>query len=210
VCIVADGFGTAPVEWHEEAALAMVRRLATYLGPAPIVFAGASHVMLIATAARELRLARERLIGSAPEALVSALAAIVALEARCSPREVSVTAIGSPPDGLVVPWSEATIGGYLIDSVLSQVQRARIQARAAHLWPPGPYALGAAAALVTEGVLHGSRRSFSVITPLDGELGVRDGAAALPAVLDSGGIARIRVPLLSPRERVQLETALGA
>ena len=42
---------------------------------------------------------RARLIGSAPEALVSAITAIVAMEAGCSPREVMLTVLGAPPPG---------------------------------------------------------------------------------------------------------------
>ena len=82
-------------------------------------------------------------------------------------------------------------------------------ARAARLWPPGPYALGAAAARVTEAMLHSSRRSYSVLTPLAGEFGVRDRIGTVPALLASHGVAHTRVPELNTRERVQLDTALG-
>jgi malate dehydrogenase len=209
VIIVADRFG-AKAEWQGEEALSMVTRLAASLGDAPIVFAGVTHLELIGHAAREARLPRARLIGSAPQALASAIAAIVAMEARCSSGEVSVTVLGVPPAGFVVPWSEASIGGYALDRVLTQVQRTRVEARAARLWPPGPYALGAAAARVTEAIVTASRRSFSVLTPLGGEFGVRDRVGTLPALLGPRGIVHVRVPDLTTRERVQLETALGA
>jgi len=209
VCVIADRFGRTPSEWQGEEGLAMLTRLAPFLSDAPIVFAGAAHAGLIAHA-WEARLPRERLIGSSPEALASAIAAITAMEAHCSSVDVSVTVLGVPPKGFVVPWSEASIGGYALDRVLSQVQLARIEARVARLWPPGPYALGAAAAQVIEAILHASRRSFSVLTPLGGEFGVRNRVGAVPAGLAARGIVHIRVPDLSPRERVQLETALGA
>ena len=210
ICIVADRFGGRPAEWQGEEALALIARLAASLGDAPIVFAGAAHAELIGHASRELHLPRERLIGSGPEALASAVAAIVAMEARCSVTEVSLALLGVPPNGFVVPWSEASIGGYSLDHVLSQVQLARVEARTARLWPPGPYALGAAAARVAEAVLHSSRRSFSVLTALGGEFGVRGRVGTLPALLASRGIVHIRVPALTTRERVQLESALGA
>lgn len=209
-CIIADRFGAKSSEWQGDEALAMVTRLAASLGDAPMVFAGAAHAELIGHLSREARLPRERLIGSAPEALAAAVAAIVAMEARCSSTEVSLTVLGVPPAGFVVPWSEASIGGYALDRVLSQVQRTRVEARVARLWPPGPYVLGAAAARVTEAVLHSSRRSFSVLTPLGGEFGVRGRVGSLPALLSSRGIVHVRVPALTTRERVQLETALGA
>jgi malate/lactate dehydrogenase len=135
---------------------------------------------------------------------------MVALEARCSPSEVELTVLGTPPSGFVVPWSEASIGGYSLERVLSQVELARIEARAARLWPPGPFALGLAAARVTEAMVRHSRRAFSVLTVLGGEFGVRGRVGALPVTLSPAGIATARVPTLNTRERVRLETALGA
>lgn len=210
VCVIADRAGQGSGEWNGEDGLAMLTRLAPYLGDAPVVFAGSSQAGLLGHAARESGIPRGRLIGSSPEALVSAVAAIVAMEARCAPGEVSLTVLGTPPAGFVVLWSEASIGGYAIDRVLSQVQLARLEARAARLWPPGAYTLGAAAARVTEAILHSSRRSFSVLTLLGGEFGVRNRVGALPALLASPGIVHTRVPALTTRERVLVETALGA
>jgi malate/lactate dehydrogenase len=123
---------------------------------------------------------------------------------------VRLTVLGTPPNGFVVPWSEASIGGYALDRVLSQVQLSRIEARAARLWPPGPYTMGTAAARVVEALAGSSRRSFSVLTVLGGEFGVRNRVGAVPARLSAQGIVHTRVPALSTRERVRLETALGA
>jgi malate/lactate dehydrogenase len=150
-----------------------------------------------------------RLIGSSPEALVSAISAITAMEAGCSPREVRLTVLGAPVGGFVVPWGEASIGGYAIARVLSQVQLGRIEARAARLWPPGPYALGAAAAAVVNAMLSRSPGSFSVLTQLGGEFGVKGRVGALPARLGPRGIVETRVPELDSRQRVQLQVALG-
>jgi hypothetical protein len=55
-----------------------------------------------------------------------------------------------------------------------------------------------------------SRRAFSVLTVLGGEFGVRGRVGAMPAHLSPTGIANTRVPTLNTRERVRLETALGA
>jgi malate/lactate dehydrogenase len=131
------------------------------------------------------------------------------MEAGCSPREVMLTVLGTPPSGFVVPWSEASIGGYPLQAVLPQVALSRLHARLPHLWPPGPYALGAAAARIAEAVVSSSRQSFSVLTQLGGEFGVRNRPGAVPARLGTGGIIHIRVPELTTRERVQLESALG-
>ena len=82
--------------------------------------------------------------------------------------------LGVPPDGLVVPWSEAAIGGFALERVLTPVQMARLEARTPRLWPPGPFALGLAAAVAAEAVVTASRRALSVLTVLDGEFGVRN------------------------------------
>jgi malate dehydrogenase len=208
VCIVADRLDSSRGEWQGDDGLAMLERIARYLGGAPIVFAGVSQVELLGRAAGELSLPRSRLIGSSTEALTSAIRAIVALEARCSPREVMLTVIGRPPTGFVVPWSEASIGGYALQRTLSQAQLARIEARADHLWPPGPSSLGSAASAVTRAILSASRRSFSVLTWLEGEFGVRRVVGALPVQLEASGIADFRVPEMGSRERVRLQTAL--
>ena len=157
-----------------------------------------------------MHLPRSRLIGSCPEGLASAVAAIVAVEAQCGADEISLTVLGTPARGFVVLWSEASIGGYALERVLSQVQLARLEARCARLWPPGAYTLGTAAARVVEAVLHSRRSSFSVLTLLGGEFGVRNRVGALPAVLGPGGILQTRVPPLTTRERVLVESALGA
>jgi malate dehydrogenase len=209
VCVIADRVSGEHGEWRGEEGLAMIGRIVGYLGSAPIVFAGASHASLISQAASEAHVPRRRLIGSAPHAFVSCAIAMVAMEAGCSPREVTLTVLGTPPSGWVVPWSEASIAGYPLHAVLSQAALTRVEARMAHLWPPGPYALGAAGALVTQAVLSASRQSFSVLTELDGEFGVRHRSCAVSARFSARGIAEIRVPELTTRERVQLQSALG-
>ena len=209
VLIIGDRCTAGSSEWVGEDGLALVKRVASS-SDAPIVFAGAGQTGVIRAASQELRIAARRLIGSATEAFVSAVCAIVAMEAQCSPAEVSVAVLGTPPRSFVIPWSEASIGGYALERTVSQVQLRRIEARVERLWPPGPYALGAAAARVVEGILETARRSYNVLTILDGEFGVRNRVGAVPALLASRGVARIHTPLLNTREQVQLDTALGA
>jgi malate/lactate dehydrogenase len=187
----------------------MLTRLSVHLGDAPVVFAGASQAGLLLAAARDAHIRRERLLGSAPEAFASAVKAMVALEAQCSPSEIGLTVLGVPPRGLVVPWSEASIGGYSLERVLTQVQLSRIEARIAPLWPPGPHALGQAASRVAEAVASSSRRTFSLLAMLDGEFGARGRVGVLPALLSSTGIMTTRAPVLNTRERVRVENALG-
>jgi malate dehydrogenase len=209
VVVVADRVATGSAEWQGEEALALVKRMAVS-SDAPIVFAGAQQAGLMRSASQELRIAGRRLIGSASDAFASAISAIIAMEARCSPADVSIAVLGTPPDAFVIPWSEASIGGYTLDRTVSQVQLRRLEARVARLWPPGPYVLGAAAARVVEGLLDAARRSYNILTILEGEFGVRDRVAAVPALLGPHGVAYVRTPLLNRREQVQLDTALRA
>jgi len=208
VVVIADS-GRASQEWSGEIGLSMIARLKGFIGTAPIVFAGASQSDLILSVGREAGLNRRRLIGAAPEGLAGAVRAIVALEARCSPSEVTLAVLGTPPSGFLVPWGEASIGGYSLERVLTQVQLRRLETRLARLWPPGPQTLGLAAAKIAEAMVTSSRRSMSVLTVLGGEFGVRDRAGVLPCMLTPSGIAHVRLPDLNTRERVQLETALG-
>ena len=208
VAIVADRFGPASQEWQGDAGTAMLAQLRPYLGDAPLVLAGAAQEHLLLAAVRDAGFVRRRVIGSAPEGFASAVTGIVALEARCSPREVALSVLGAP-GRFVIPWSEASIGGYALERVLTQVQLGQVDARAARLWPPGAYTLGMAAARVTEALLESSRESFSVLTLLDGEFGVKDRVGTLPALLTTHGIAQTRLPSLNARERTRLLTALG-
>jgi malate dehydrogenase len=208
VCIVADRFGPSSSEWRGPEAVRQLAELASHLDGTPVVFAGAAQADLMLDAARDGVLPPTRLIGSCPEALASAVRAIVAMEARCAPGEVMVSVLGAPP-AFVIPWSEASIGGYALEQVLTPVQLTRVEARSQRLWPPQAYTLGMAAALVAEGVLRSARRTFSVLAVLDGEFGIRGRIGAVPALLASPGVVHRRVPPLSTRERVQLDTALG-
>jgi malate dehydrogenase len=209
VCIVADHAARIAEEWQGEDALAMLGRLNTYSSGVPLIFAGAQQVELMLRAAREIGMRRQVLIGSAPEAFASAVRSIVALEANCSPVEVMLAVLGVPPRGFVVPWSDASIGGYALERVLTQVQITRIEARAARLWPLGPYTLGAAAARAAEAMVTSSRQRVQAFTLLGGEFGVRNRIGALPVLLNQHGIADVRVPTLNTRERVSVETALS-
>jgi malate dehydrogenase len=209
VCIVADRAAKPAGEWQGEEALTMLRRLLPYSGAAPVVFAGATQSGLVAAVVREAGARRQAVIGSASEAFAAAARAIVAVEAKCSPAEVALAVLGAPPAGLVIPWSEAAIGGYTLERLLNTVQIARIEARVARLWPPGPFALGLASARVADALVCAGRRTFHVLSVLGGEFGARGRVGVLPALLGPTGIVHTRLPTLSTRERVRVETVLG-
>ncbi len=206
-CVLADRF-TDSREWAEDEGLAMLRALTPLLGVSPIIFAGARQTSLLALAADELRLDPRRLIGSAPEGFASATRSLVAMQGDCSPHEVQAAIYGRPPDGLVVAWTDATIGGQPLQTRLTQVQVAKLETLVPRLWPPGPYALGAAAAKMVAATVASSRQSHTILTVLAGEFGIRHGVGVVAAQLGSPGVVRTISPVLSAREQVQVVTAL--
>jgi malate dehydrogenase len=207
VCVIAD---RATVSASADDGFPAIQALTQMVRNVPLVFAGTGDAHLMLRTVREAGYGRERVMGSCAEAFASAIRAIVALEARCAPAEVMLSLLGTPPEGFVVPWSEASIGGYLIERVLAPVQLARVQRRVTSLWPPRVYALSQAAAIVAEGVIHSTRRGLHVLAILDGEFGARGQVSAVPAFVATTGIVGTRTPSLSTRERVLLETALQA
>jgi hypothetical protein len=169
-----------------------------------LVFAGCEQRDLIARAVSELHMPSGRLVGSAPLALESALRALVGLAVDGTGVEVSLRVVGVPPRSAVVAWEEATAFGEPIRAALPAHEIAGLSARIPGLWPPGPYALGSAAARVAEALAHGSRRRFSCFVSLG-----RGRVAAMPVELGQDGIRRIIEPVLSPQERTMLDNALG-
>ena len=215
VCVIADRmgdsqsqYGTPCREWTGEDGLALIRQLAPLASRAALVFAGPQAPDLMRQAVVELGIPRERLLGSAPGALAAAACAVVALEAGCSATDVQVGVVGSGTS-FVIPWSQASIGGHSAEGVLSQAALARLDQRVARLWPPGPETLGTAAARLVEAVALASRRAFPAFVVLDGEFGVRRIVGTVPVSVARGGLGEVRMPPLSTRERVQVESALG-
>ena len=194
-------------EWEGEKGLDALQQVEETNRRALIVCAGAGHRELVEQGVATLGIDRRRLIGSAPEALRAAVRAIVALEAGCPASEVSLTVLGAPPDGAVVPWSQATAGGVSLDGTLPPAVLARLRTRVAALWPPGPYALAAAAAHVVGTALAGSgRRPACFVMPAT-ERRAPARALAMPVELAASGVVRLVEPPLSPRERRELQAA---
>lgn len=209
VCVVADRAGLPPSEWRRDEGLETVARFISDAATAPVVFAGTGQDALMSTLVAEAGVDRRRLLGSAPEALAAAVRAMVAMEAGCSATDVHLAVLGRAPRGIVVPWVEASVAGYALEKVLTQAQLARVEARLPSLWPPGPYALGLAAAVVIDALMRSSRRPRCVAAVLDGEFGARGQVGAVPAYLGPSGIERTDVPSLNTRERVRVESALA-
>ncbi len=205
IVVLADAFGAT--EWRGDAALQLVDRLRQSARQALFICAGSAARELVERGARELRIPNMRLIGSAPEALAGGVRAMIALELNLSSADVSVSVLGVPPDRLVVPWEDASAAGLSLSRTIAPPARRRLESRVAAIWPPGPYALAAAAAKVIAIVLGRSRRIASCFVAPDDESGTRVRAAALPVRLGPNGVEVVQ-PTLSVRERVLLENAM--
>jgi malate dehydrogenase len=206
VIVIADRFGAG--EWSGEDGLQLLRQLSRSSRTAVLLCAGASQRELIDRGVRELPVGRGRLIGSAPEALAGGARAIVALAANGSPRDVSLSVLGIPPSHTVIPWEDATLGGFAVARLLDEPSRRRAAARIEALWPPGPYALATAAALVVDALAERTRRIVSCFIAPDTSAGVRSRTAAMPVRLGPAGIVDVVTPSLSVMERVALENAM--
>lgn len=207
--VLADPLSGA-AEWTGEAGLAVLRRLkaAAHLEQSVLICAGAGQSALMQQAFDELALPRRRVIGSAPESLASTARALVALEARAASNQVALMVMGRAPERMVIPWSGASIAGHAAESVLSAPELNRVERRWRGLWPPGPSALGTAAAIFCESVVTGSRRIVSAYVSLDRDNGTRAPVCAWPVSIGPAGLERITMPLLSARDQVIVDEVI--
>ncbi len=206
VVVLADSAADSG-EHAGEAGLGVLRHLIRAGLRAPIVFAGAAQIDLIAKAVAELRLPRSQVMGSAPFALESALRALAALAIDGSAVEIGLRVVGVPPRHAVVAWEEATAFGQPLSSQLPAHAIAGLSARIPGLWPPGPFALAAAAARVAEAVALGSRRRFSCFVANDAGP-ARTAVASMPIEVGPKGVLRVLEPTLTRQERTWMENAL--
>jgi malate dehydrogenase len=206
VIVIADRMGGG--EWNGEDALMLVKRLTQTSSHAVLLCAGVMAREVIDRGVVELKIARGRLFGSAPEALAGAVRALVALAVNGSPRDVSLAVLGVPPRHTVIPWEEATVGGFGLTRLLAGPLRRQLHARVPALWPPGPHALAAAAAKTIEAMAGRQRQMISCFVAPDLAGGTRMRTAALPVRVGAGGVAEVVMPELSVAERVALENAI--
>jgi malate dehydrogenase len=212
VVVIADS-AAAGTDWQGDEALGLIGRLWPLVERerTAVVCAGASQRGVIERCVAERRVDPRRLCGSAPGALESALRAIVAAEASCSPDDVRLEVTGRPPQRAVIGWSFGSIRGSSIADVVPAHRMNAIGARVQAMWPPGPYVLASAAARVVEALATGSLRRYTCFvaldTPGEGKRSVR--VAAMPVRLGIGRIEAVLTPSLSPQERTLLETAIS-
>lgn len=207
--VLADPAG-ADGEWSGETGLSLLRRLkgAGHLDRSVLVCAGAAHHLLMQQGLDELGLSRRRVVGSSPESVAATARALVALEAGTAAKQVALMVMGKPPDRIVIPWSEASVAGHGLSSVLRPPQINLVERRLRGLWPPGPGALGAAAALFCENVVMGSRRILSAFVSLDRDNGTKAPVCAWPVSIGQSGLERATAPALSARDQVVVDEVM--
>jgi malate dehydrogenase len=207
IVVIADRAGGA--EWQGDDGVLLLKRIFQTNPRAVVICAGALQRELVERGPIELGVARERLFGSAPEAMRGAARAMLALELNVSPQDVALSVLGVPPSHIVIPWGEATIGGFAVTGMLDGPARRRLAVRIPALWPPGPVALAHAACSVIEAVAGRSRRLATCFVSPDRSAGVRTRTAALPVRLAAQGIADVLMPALSVVEQIALDNAMN-
>ncbi|MEQ1912384.1 MAG: hypothetical protein ABMA15_26415, partial [Vicinamibacterales bacterium] len=185
--------------------LTQLKRLAAR---AVVLCAGVDGRMLVERGVRELKYSREKLIGSAPEALASAIRAVVALQVNGSVRDVVLTVMGNPPANAFVSWEDASIGGCAATRVLDEPTLRKLSSQIAPLWPPGPHALAHSAVEAVAAICGVSRRAVSCFVAPDDTLGQRARVVALPVRLCLSGVESTAIPPLSGAASTALDNAM--
>lgn len=207
IVVLADRAGGA--EWQADEGLLLLKRIVQANPRALLICAGALQRELVDRGPVDAGCVRERLFGTAPEAIRAAARAMVALELNVSPRDIALSVLGVPPAHLVIPWGEATIGGFALARMLDEPARRRLAFRIPALWPPGPVALAHAACSVIEVIAGRSRRLATCFVSPDRSAGVRTRTAALPVRLAAHGIVDVLMPSLSVVEQTALDNAMN-
>ena len=202
--VIADQFKPQ----QDTDALLVLRQLAHLASRAIVLCAGLDGRVLVERGVRELTYARGRLIGSAPEALSSAVRAIVALQVNGSVRDVALTVMGAPPSHAFVSWDDATIAGCVATRVLDEPTRRKLSSQIGPLWPPGPHALAHAAAEAVSAICGISRRALSCFVAPDDAMGQRARAVALPVRLCETGLESVAMPELDGSAKTALDNAM--
>ncbi len=206
VIVIADRFGAG--EWTGDEGFALLRRITQMARDAIVVCAGTAGRELVDRAVRDVKMPRARVIGSAPEALAGAARAMVALTLNGSATDVSLSVMGIPPGQIVIPWGDANAGGLALTRQLDEPTRRRLAATITALWPPGPFALAAAAGHVVAAIDGRSRRLACCFVAPESVDAARARTCAMPVRLGPAGIASVLRPALTIVEQVALDNAI--
>jgi malate dehydrogenase len=185
-------------------ALSWLEALAKRLGSGPFLVAG-DHGPALVEAAVRAGLPRDRVVGTAPLAWAGAVRRALARETGASACDVGLTVLGLPPEHLVVPARSVTCAGLPVEAgAVTALRRALEAVRRRTL---GPVALATAADRVLAALFARSGAVVPAWAVLDGELGHRGVALAVPVRLGGGRIREVADVVLEPVERVAFDNA---
>jgi malate/lactate dehydrogenase len=200
VVLLAD----APATGSEYDAVSALKTLVPRLGRAVLVAAGAHGPALVEAAVRAGR-KRSQVLGSAPLAWTAALRRRLASELELPPEAVGALVLGLPPDPMVAPIAALSAGGLALEATATPALRRSLEALRRRAL--GPVALAAAAVRVVEALAAPRAALLPVWALLDGELGHRRVALAVPAQVGAGSLQGIREVAFTPAERVAFDNA---
>jgi len=181
----------------------LMASLAPKIQGALLIVAGLHGAALVEAAVRA-GIARERVLGSAPVGLVSALRRHLSRELETEPRTVAATVLGLPGQ-LLLPQGAATVSGIPVERLSPTAARRALAAVNGRTL--GPVALAAGAATLLQ-ALRSSRASvLSVTAFLQGEYGHRGVALAVPARVGNGRLQSVLEAPMEPVDRVAFDNA---
>ncbi len=207
IIILAGPASHPESEWNLNNGRTLLRQISNVNRQAVIICAGAKHRQLVDVGISEVGLSRHRILGSAPEAYRAAARALIALRVGCAPSSIALTVLGAPPESAVIPWSQASIGGALLEAQVTPMQRSQFEHHLQSIEPLGPYALASAASLVARTILSRNGKQPCCYVGLDGELGIQNQVMSTSVALDTSGVTHVFEPHLTPHESGKLEAA---
>jgi malate dehydrogenase len=147
----------------------------------------------------------DRVAGSAPVAVASALRRRLASALEVEVSSVSLALLGLPPDVIVVPHASASVAGVPIEQLRSSAVRQAVQEVSGRT--PGPVALAAAAVHVIAALLAPRTTILPVMARGDAAFGLGRATLVMPRRLGGGRVGQAVEMALEPYERVALENA---
>jgi len=174
-------------------------QLVAKVKPRLVVVAGARPAASV-DAVLATGFAADRVAGSAPVAVASAIRRRLAAALDVEVSAVCLALLGLPPDVIVVPHASAAVGGVPIEQLRQAVQE--VGGRT-----PGPVALAAAAAHVMAALVSPRRSVLPVLARGDAAFGLGRATIAFPRRLGGWRVGEALEVALEPYERVALQNA---
>lgn len=205
--VLSEDFRTTAHDFDEERASRFLQRLARLKDNSVLIAAENSSVPILERAIHRAGYSPQKVVGSAPLALTSAITYAIAREIGCSHRDITLPLLGLPPKDLVIPWSLASVSGTPLNHLLAASTIRRIYDKIKTVWPLGPCVLASAACEVCHDVLENRGTTRSCFVLLRGEYNYKNIFSIAPARIGRPGVLSIHEIPLDPVYKVALENA---